>query len=57
MIPAGAYPHRVLRHGLREAFCERHVQMTRLVWLVAGLLVVPCLLFTIVQSSSWDARE
>jgi len=28
----------------------RHVQMTRLVWLVAGFLVVACLLFAIVQS-------
>jgi len=28
----------------------RHVQMTRLVWLVAILLVLACLLFAIVQS-------
>jgi hypothetical protein len=28
----------------------RHVQMTRLVWLIAGLLVVACLVFAAVQS-------
>jgi hypothetical protein len=28
----------------------RHVQMTRLVWLVAGLLIVACLVFAAAQS-------
>jgi hypothetical protein len=28
----------------------RHVKMTRLVWLIAGLLVVACLVFAAVQS-------
>jgi hypothetical protein len=28
----------------------RHVQMTRLVWLIAGLLVVACLVFAAAQS-------
>jgi hypothetical protein len=28
----------------------RHVQMARLVWLIAGLLVVACLVFAAVQS-------
>jgi hypothetical protein len=28
----------------------RHVQMTRLVWLIATLLVVACLVFAAVQS-------
>jgi hypothetical protein len=28
----------------------RHVQMTRLVWLVAALLVIACLVFAAVQS-------
>jgi hypothetical protein len=28
----------------------RHVQMTRLVWLVASLLVLACLVFAAVQS-------
>src|SRR5215510_4511831 len=47
-----AYPHRAFRHGLREAVGVRHVQMTRLVWLVATILVVACLLFAIVQTSA-----
>jgi hypothetical protein len=28
----------------------RHVQMTRLVWLISALLVLACLVFAIVQS-------
>jgi hypothetical protein len=28
----------------------RHVQMTRLVWLVAGLLIVACVVFAAAQS-------
>jgi hypothetical protein len=28
----------------------RHVQMTRLVWLVAGLLIVACLVFAAAQT-------
>lgn len=28
----------------------RHVQMTRLVWMIAGLLVLACLLFAAAQS-------
>jgi hypothetical protein len=28
----------------------RHVQMTRLVWLVAGLLVVACVVFAAAQT-------
>jgi hypothetical protein len=28
----------------------RHVHMTRLVWLIAGLLVVACLVFAAAQS-------
>jgi hypothetical protein len=28
----------------------RHVQITRLVWLVAGLLIVACLVFAAAQS-------
>jgi hypothetical protein len=28
----------------------RHVQMTRLVWLVAGLIIVACLVFAAAQS-------
>jgi hypothetical protein len=28
----------------------RHVQMTRLVWLVAGVLIVACLVFAAAQS-------
>jgi hypothetical protein len=28
----------------------RHVQMTRLAWLIAGLLVVACLVFAAAQS-------
>jgi hypothetical protein len=28
----------------------RHVQMTRLVWLIAGLIVVACLVFAAAQS-------
>jgi hypothetical protein len=28
----------------------RHIQMTRLVWLVAGLLIVACLVFAAAQS-------
>jgi hypothetical protein len=28
----------------------RHVQMTRLVWLVAGVLIVACLAFAAAQS-------
>jgi hypothetical protein len=28
----------------------RHVQLTRLVWLIAGLLVVACLVFADAQS-------
>ena len=28
----------------------RHVQITRLVWLVAGLLIVGCLVFAAAQS-------
>ena len=50
-----AYPHRALQHGLSEAFRVRHV--TRLAWLVAGLLVVACLLFAIVQSPGWKAKS
>jgi hypothetical protein len=28
----------------------RHVQMTRLVWLIAGLIVMACVVFAAVQS-------
>lgn len=28
----------------------RHVQMTRLVWMIAGLLVLACLMFAAAQS-------
>jgi hypothetical protein len=28
----------------------RHVQMTRLVWLIAGLIIVACLVFAAAQS-------
>jgi hypothetical protein len=28
----------------------RHVQMTRLTWLIAGLVVVACLVFAVTQS-------
>jgi hypothetical protein len=28
----------------------RHIQMTRLVWLIAGLLVVACVVFAAAQS-------
>jgi hypothetical protein len=28
----------------------RHVQMTRLVWLVAGLIVIACVVFAAAQS-------
>jgi hypothetical protein len=28
----------------------RHVQMTRLVWLIAGLLLVACVIFAAAQS-------
>lgn len=41
-----ARTHRAFRHGLSM----RHVQLTRLVWLIAGLLVVACLVFADAQS-------
>jgi hypothetical protein len=28
----------------------RHVQMTRLVWLIAGLIVITCIVFAAAQS-------
>jgi hypothetical protein len=28
----------------------RHVQMTRLVWLIAGLIVIACVVFALAQS-------
>jgi hypothetical protein len=28
----------------------RHVQMTRLVWLIAGLIVIACIVFAAAQS-------
>jgi hypothetical protein len=28
----------------------RHVQMTRLIWLIAGLIILACLVFALAQS-------
>jgi hypothetical protein len=45
--PAGrARRHRALRHGLNEDYPVRHAQMTRLIWLIAGLVILACLVFT-----------
>ena len=44
---AGA--HRAVRHGLNGTPDMRHVQMTRLVWLIAALVVVACLVFAAAQ--------
>ena len=45
-VPAERWPHRAFRHGVSM----RHVQISRLVWLIAGLLVVACLVFAAAQS-------
>lgn len=50
----GVPPERVhteaLQHGVRENPGARHVQMTRLVWLTAGLIVIACVVFAVAQS-------